>query len=220
MGNKRAWSDSLIDMLRSILSVDHHNRASIEELLQCDWLQNNHVMTDQEMCHFLVKRNLTNVQRGIEWSPKHSDLLTNSTFYAQLVGQVQLVKDTQSNADSSPGKELMMNLGLSRYVQTFPKDFTIEDLAMIGEEMKVSDRVLLAKALIAAEYDFAEEWLEDAEEMEAAAAAAAVVVGAAAGESLGCQCDACQAHGKEIEGCQCGGAGACSPYCQACSSGH
>jgi hypothetical protein len=115
-------------------------------------------MTDEEFATMLVTRNLNRVKKGIAWSPKHSDKLSNSVFYAKLVGKVQL------ESDNEQGRELMDNLGLCRYAKKFPSDFTIEDLAMIADDMKRKDRILLAHALISAEYDFAEEWLEEAEE--------------------------------------------------------
>ena len=32
---KKAWSEDLIDMLRTIFATDHHNRASVDDLLSC-----------------------------------------------------------------------------------------------------------------------------------------------------------------------------------------
>ena len=150
------WSDSLMDMLRTIFVTNHRSRASIDDLLSCSWLMKEHVMTDEEFATMLVKRNCNRVKKGIDWAPKHSNKVTNSVFYAQLVGKVQL------KSDNEEGKELMDNLGLGRYTKKFPSDFTIEDLAMIEVDMEKKDRILLAHALVAAEYDFAEEWLEEA----------------------------------------------------------
>ena len=171
MGNNRAWSEDLIAMLKTVFAIDHHDRASVDELLQCAWLTNNHVLTDEEMSAFLVERNVRRVKKGIDWAPKHSDALLNSIFYAQLVGKVQRVSNIErkhggegeEDPGPAPGKELMANLGLSRYVQTFPDNFTIEDLAMIAEDMNTTDRTLMAHALVAAGYDFATEWLEEEE---------------------------------------------------------
>ena len=159
MGNE-SWSNSLMDMLRSIFVIDHHDRASVDDLLQCSWLTNEHIMTDEQMAHMMVQRNKKRVMKGIEWSPKHSDTLLNSRFYAQLVGKVQLHSETEY------GQELMNNLGLGRYAKKFPKDFTIEDIMMISDDMERKDRIFLAHALVAAEYDFAEEWLEEDEDAE------------------------------------------------------
>ena len=215
------WSDSLLDMLRSIFVIDHHGRASVDDLLKCKWLTEEHVMNDEQMADMMVKRNFKRVVKGIEWSPKQHTKLTNSTFYATLVGKVQLQSDTEQ------GISLLNNLGLSKYAKNFPKEFTIEDLAMVGDDMEKKDRIFLAHALIAAEYDFAEEWLEDEddEEVEENGNGDDGVVAGAGGAGVngerkagdGCQCDACKSNGQEIEGCQCGG-GECSPYCSACSS--
>jgi serine/threonine protein kinase len=70
------FSDDLMAMMRTIFVKNHRDRASLEDLLDCNWLRNDgDLATDAELAELFVSRNPNRVKRGIDWAPKHSQNL-------------------------------------------------------------------------------------------------------------------------------------------------
>ena len=91
------FSDELISMMRTIFVKNHRDRASLEDLLECDWLRNdNDMATDAELAQLFVSRNPSRVKRGIDWAPKHS----------QNLGQANTRESVDDAAQNGEGKLL------------------------------------------------------------------------------------------------------------------
>lgn len=167
------FSDDMMSMLRTIFVKNHRDRASLEDLLDCKWLQNEDEMaTDEELTELFVSRNPNRVKKGIEWAPKHSQDLriasinrdddgkeeagsaltsrSPSSFYATLIGKY--VRST----GSVDGDKLLDFLGLQRFTSDMDSS-SIDELEMLMEPpegMTQDEYAYLGTALVAAGYKF------------------------------------------------------------------
>lgn len=112
-GGSGEFSDPLINMLRAIFTINHHERPSLEEVLQHEWLQGEEA-SDTELARLVVERNPRRIAKAISWADKVPDALLAqpNRFYPMLVGKY--VKQ-ENQLD---GTFLLHSLGLGKYVDS------------------------------------------------------------------------------------------------------
>jgi serine/threonine protein kinase len=176
--NKMNPSKEMCDMLELMFRIEfpssrEHNqkgnnlRASAEELLSCEWLQNG-VATDQEWAEELVRRNAPKVGDGLRNSPRHSALFApQSEFYSCLVG-AYYKKKYKSKVGEQQAVRFLDYMGLDRVVEVLLEDEderetasiqeTFEDEEIMSElELSREEQVFVARALHVAGVKFG--WL-------------------------------------------------------------